>query len=220
MKRSLSHGSIIVLAAVSLILQSPRIAFSRDSATDPELNLLVYNYAALSSSQVTEIRARVAFIFEQAGIQTKWWDCRPVLENHPAPATCQQPLGPGNLAIRLLDQINISQADYSHTALGLSYVSETGGSLATLSCATIKRLARGNRTSELAFQGHAIAHEIGHLLLGPGAHSNEGIMRALWNKSELQQIAAAQQGLLFPRKQAEQLRMSLSARQGSPYASQ
>ncbi len=122
MKRSLSHESIIVLATVSLILQFPRIAFSRDSTTKLELTLLVYNYAALSSSQVTEIRARVAFIFEHAGIRTNWLDCRPVLENHPAPAACQQPLGPSNLAIRLLDQTNISQADYSHTALGHSYV--------------------------------------------------------------------------------------------------
>ena len=211
----MSHRSIIALAAVSLIPQFPRFAFSSDSATRLELTLLVYNYTALSSGQIAEIRARVAFIIEHAGMRTNWLDCRPIPQNHPVPAPCQQPLGPSNLAIRLLDQTTASKTGSLITPLAHYIASETGGSYANVFCPTVRQFARGNRTSELAYLGHTIAHEIGHLLLGPGAHSNEGIMRARWDKSELRRIAEAQLGLLFPKEQAERLRMCLSARQKS-----
>jgi hypothetical protein len=42
--------------------------------------------------------------------------------------------------------------------------------------------------------GHAIAHELGHLLLGVDAHSPEGLMRAHWTSRDL---ALAAQGKLF-----------------------
>jgi hypothetical protein len=34
--------------------------------------------------------------------------------------------------------------------------------------------------------GRAIAHEIGHLLLGTSGHANRGLMRARWLTGELQ----------------------------------
>jgi hypothetical protein len=34
--------------------------------------------------------------------------------------------------------------------------------------------------------GRAIAHELGHLLLGRTQHSESGIMRAAWSRQELQ----------------------------------
>jgi hypothetical protein len=32
---------------------------------------------------------------------------------------------------------------------------------------------------------HVMAHEVGHLLLGPGGHGEKGIMRATWSRVEL-----------------------------------
>ena len=34
--------------------------------------------------------------------------------------------------------------------------------------------------------GFAVAHEVGHLLLGTNAHGAAGLMRAVWSRSELQ----------------------------------
>jgi hypothetical protein len=34
--------------------------------------------------------------------------------------------------------------------------------------------------------GFAVAHEIGHLLLGNNAHGAAGVMRAVWSRGELQ----------------------------------
>ena len=39
--------------------------------------------------------------------------------------------------------------------------------------------------------GRAIAHELGHLLIGTPRHSSRGLMRALWSQEELRGDRAA-----------------------------
>jgi hypothetical protein len=173
---------------------------------------MVYNYANLSSIQIKEIGARVAFIFDNAGIPIKWLDCRPGSEDQQPPEACRQPVGPVNLAVRLFDQAATSKSGSFVTPLAHSFGSETGGSYATVFRSTVKQFARGDQNAEITLLGHAIAHEIGHLLLGYGAHSSAGIMKAQWNKGELLQIAEAQRGLLFAKEQITRLKMSLIAR--------
>jgi hypothetical protein len=57
--------------------------------------------------------------------------------------------------------------------------------------------------------GYVMAHEVGHLLLGPG-HQPTGIMGARWNRDDLQRAACGQ--LCFSREQAELLRAAVAAR--------
>jgi hypothetical protein len=37
--------------------------------------------------------------------------------------------------------------------------------------------------------GYAIAHEVGHLMLGTPEHSNFGLMKAVWSRSEANSLA-------------------------------
>ena len=37
--------------------------------------------------------------------------------------------------------------------------------------------------------GHIMAHEMGHLFLGPGSHSGRGIMRFPWQKADLERAS-------------------------------
>jgi len=75
------------------------------------------------------------------------------------------------------------------------------------------RLGNKGRASDYQLLGHALAHEIGHLLLGPNSHSRTGIMRAHWNHDEIERIARAQ--LLFTDQQAQRIRKEVSARDAS-----
>jgi hypothetical protein len=54
-------------------------------------------------------------------------------------------------------------------------------SLAVDSCGIVRR--RKGRIG-----GHVIAHEVAHVLIGPG-HSEEGIMRGVWSPYDLQRIS-------------------------------
>ncbi len=214
-----SIGKMLILVGLvsgyvqtSIALKAAVPFGSKDSESKVELILLVYTYPDLPTSQIRQIRARVAFILDNAAIRTKWLDCLPRSEEQQVPVACGQPLGPSELVVRLVDHAAASKADASMTTLGHSIAGEGGGSYATVYCAPVQKFARGDKTSEIAFLGHAIAHEIGHLLLGSNAHSSSGIMMANWGKREMLQIAMGQQGLLFSKEQAKSLRIALTAR--------
>jgi hypothetical protein len=46
--------------------------------------------------------------------------------------------------------------------------------------------------------GDALAHELGHVLLGSGQHSQAGIMKAVWSKADYRHLAARQLEFLPP----------------------
>jgi len=56
--------------------------------------------------------------------------------------------------------------------------------------------------------GRVMAHEIGHILLGPGAHSRTGIMRAFWADRELS--TAASQEMIFTTDQSRRMKSRLA----------
>jgi hypothetical protein len=58
--------------------------------------------------------------------------------------------------------------------------------------------------------GHAIAHELGHLLIPGDAHSPQGIMTAHWTYLQWEYMAAGQ--LLFDDRQAAAMRRNLERR--------
>jgi hypothetical protein len=54
----------------------------------------------------------------------------------------------------------------------------------------VEKLARGDAASTAMILGHAMAHELGHLLLGTNSHSRHGLMKAQWNRRDLQLASA------------------------------
>jgi hypothetical protein len=52
--------------------------------------------------------------------------------------------------------------------------------------------------------GHAMAHELGHLLLGSNSHSSRGIMRGTWSAADIRLVAKGD--LLFTSEQTRAMR--------------
>jgi hypothetical protein len=80
----------------------------------------------------------------------------------------------------------------------------TGSGFITLYYNRTEEIAEEFRMKRALVLGHAMAHEIGHLLLPAGAHSSWGIMQ--WKLSEKEWQRAAKGSLIFTREQAEQIR--------------
>ena len=99
---------------------------------------------------------------------------------------CAQPLAPTDIAVRTY-RSSTTNGDSAEQRLGYSFIDwSTGrGSLVTIDLTAIEWLAHASRTSARALLARATAHEIGHLLLGTGEHSSEGLMRGLWSTGSL-----------------------------------
>ena len=73
------------------------------------------------------------------------------------------------------------------------------------------RNRREVKKSSAAPSSLIIAHEIGHLLLGPDSHSAAGIMTARWKSRDL--VAICQGGLTFTRQESERIQAEVRKRQ-------
>ena len=150
------------------------------------ITLRMYNYAALSPTEVNGAAKQAAAIFKLAGIDTLWLgDVRSSEEalNDPALRTNVEPT---DFAVRIVA-----------TALPYGFASPEDTLGFTMPCSPEKvycittvfylcanEPAVSARTPVAQVLGYAIAHEVGHVLLGTMSHSPYGIMRAKWTAKD------------------------------------
>lgn len=77
------------------------------------------------------------------------------------------------MAVRIISEI---PPNLANTSVGMALTE--GGIYATIFYPRVKEYAQEGIASHSQILGHAIAHEIGHFLLGPVPHARFGIMRS------------------------------------------
>lgn len=172
----------------------------------PAVAVRTYNYAALSAGELAAARSEVDRIFDSAGISLAWIECR--VPGTAAGSSCTEPLLVGrDLMLRLVDRKPASGDRI--VALGESLLDreQRGGVLMTVDLFPVRTVAERTATSWSTLLGRAIAHEIGHLVLGSAKHPRLGLMRALWSHDELRGLKPAHWG--FSSREASQMRQAL-----------
>jgi hypothetical protein len=172
----------------------------------------VYNAAVMpAADQAAALRA-AATILAAAGIGTSWLPCGGVAPDTTA-AVCNTPLSPSELSVRLVKLPGTASAR-GELQLGYSLVDTTAraGTLATIYADRVAWLAGEAAVDMPTLVGLAIAHEIGHLLLGTNAHSATGLMRAIWARAELERNVA--DDWRFGRSEAARMRSSVRRLEG------
>ena len=124
-------------------------------------------------------------ILRAAEVDVEWYSCEAALVRNPE-HRCAAPIGGNELAVRLVRM----RTDPNHRgdlALGYSLVDARthSGALATIFMDRVIWLADAAKIDVRPLLGRAIAHELGHLLLGTNAHTEAGLMRAVWSCDSL-----------------------------------
>lgn len=181
------------------------VAFARSqgsgSATqNGKITVLVYNYAHLPERSLEHAKRVTEVIFRQSGLVIVWKDCRTAPSMDATDASIEQPLADGILILRIVSRVEPAMGiPTTNETMGLSF-----GNLALVSLEAIREAALGGVGMPLEILGAAIAHELGHLLLGPHSHSATGIMQPGWSHegSDRRRLSA----LTFTPQQAESIR--------------
>jgi hypothetical protein len=183
-------------------------------APDPELGvtLRVYNYARLDSAFLASTRQVARAIFKQAGIEMAWVDCPLSPSDFKKYPACQRQTRTTDFVVRLLTASMAAKLPASDGPLEFAQhcPDDEHGCVANIFYARVDELAGQGETRVARILGHIIAHEVGHLLLGPNAHSGTGIMRGLWSPDDLKFMNWSY--LLFTARQSERIRKEVSAR--------
>ena len=148
-------------------------------APDITISIHVYNYAAVSEKTLARAKEEAGRIFGNAGLTALWVDhaLSAVDLRHPHHST--DSWDGTDYVLRLLTQ---SPETSSKNAMGEALSLD----IANVFMNRVTEQAAAGELSASRMLGHAIAHEIGHLLLGDNSHSLGGIMVAPWSKQDLQ----------------------------------
>jgi hypothetical protein len=185
-------------------------------AAEPEpprlaITVLVANRASVPSATIAKMQSEAGWVLSKAGISITWVDCPFSTEPAEANSPCAGRLGGTRFLVRLTrDHVTYHGSCVSDMALGFSRVTPDGGSYANVQVDLVEEVAwQRQRVSTGQVLGHAVAHEIGHMLMGSNSHSPRGLMRAAWKDNELRDMAARH--LLFSRQEVERMRDRVAA---------
>jgi hypothetical protein len=140
------------------------------------LILRVYDAAGVPSDTLERAHVTVARTLDVVRIEPVWRSCNA--------NACADPPKHDELIVRIVKADQKGSEDLLGSAA--VDVDDRAGTLATIYLNRVEWLARQARVDSGRLLGRAIAHEIGHLLLGTAGHACAGLMRARWLTGELQ----------------------------------
>jgi hypothetical protein len=164
----------------------------------------LYDSAGVPPRVFEHARQSAAVALAAIGIEPIWRPCHA--------QGCVTKPKPQEIEIRFVKATALTERG----SLGFSTVDvvEHRGTLATVYVDRVDALAVQAGVDRGDVFGHAIAHEVGHLILGSVDHSPYGLMRATWRVDELRR------GLpldwMFSRAQGDEMRRRLLARSDEP----
>jgi len=155
------------------------------------LNIHLYNLAAVPSRTLDRATQDATRVLATAGVETVCWhvldDAREAHTLHTSPTPTWRKNRQADSRDYLVAVIESGvPADYLPGALGYALPDAEIGVNAMIFCDRIERFQESGEIDLPTLLGHAMAHEIGHVLLGTTEHSPAGIMKARWSKADFQ----------------------------------
>jgi len=143
----------------------------------------VYDNAGVPTSDLNEALKQSFEILKRADVTVDWVQC-PARRSGTIPAICDTPPAHSEMVVRLVEG---AEKDRDRRPLGQPLLdpSSRTGVFATVFMNRVDRFAEVAQFSRPTVLGRAIAHEIGHLILGSNSHSETGLMREVWTVEQL-----------------------------------
>lgn len=169
------------------------------------VTISVYNDAGVPPDVVSQAEAQAELVFQRAGIEVHWLNCRIPAVTEEASRACRETVFPEHLHLRIVPK----SLGLKGETMGISFQGDDGsGCYADLFYEPMEQLHRTDGTDVASLLGHVAAHEIGHLLLGTNSHSAAGIMHAHWTADELASLKAGT--LVFQAKESLRMKARLA----------
>jgi len=207
-RRTIS-GLTVGLMLVATAFGTPKSAQKGRPVSGGQITIRIRDYAQANPVVRQHAEEGAGNILQEAGVATRWIDC-PVGSSNTE--DCSSSVSPLDFVVNLLPY---SMSDLLHQRGGiLGFAIEASGEdfgfIASVFYDVVKERAAEHQQDVGELLGDAIAHELGHLLLGTHSHSGWGLMSAFWSGNQLRR--AAQGCLAFSDREVERIQAALRAR--------
>ena len=178
--------TVLLAVAAAAVAASPSAAALVETFPETRVVIRTYDPGMLQPADRESALAAAMRIIEAAGLSAEWLSCDGAFVRAQEDR-CASPLGANELAVRFV-RLPPPPDSGRHVALGYSLVDTQVrlGSLATIYVDRVESLAAACGLDLPTLLGRAVAHEIGHLLIGTNGHAPTGLMRAVWSRNLLQ----------------------------------
>src|SRR5262249_17234624 len=159
--------------------------------------VIIYNYADLAPEALVKAERRAETIFQELDVKAVWVDSADFKKRFHHDLNSQkehEELDSIDVVLRIVPR---SRAALKSSALGEALPCQMGrdACVANLFMNRVEEQTNVEKISVDQVLGHAMAHEIGHILLGSNSHSSSGLMKAKWGAEDMKR--AAKGDLLF-----------------------
>jgi len=185
------------------------VAFAADAQenSSERMNVSVCNLGELPGTVVARAENEASAVFRSMNVEVVWREC----SDGPAPPQAARAHW---FTLHLRSDAPPRMAGLaSLDTMGLAYFAADGtGFLADTYYKAVQWVAGSNTSDAADLLGCVMAHELGHLLLGPG-HVPNGIMHAAWKSRDVE--AARKHWLTFNTAQSARIRSVLETTAGA-----
>ena len=185
-RRPLTNWSLWLCVSVACIAAfATTSVFAAEIEHDMRVTVRVYDNSGYRDVDIQSAVDTATAILRAAEVDVAWHSCDAAFVRTPE-HPCAAPLGGNDLGVRLV-RMRTALNYRGDLPLGYSLVDARtrGGALATIFMDRVLWLADAAKIEVGPLLGRAMAHEIGHLLLGANAHTDVGLMRAVWSCQSL-----------------------------------
>ena len=189
-------------------LAFPGMAFPAENDASPTITVQIYNYSLASPTVLVGAEREAGRILGMAGLRAVWLEC-PVVPFTPGPrGHCEKAPEATDLRLRVLGAPLTNK--FQDTVFGFSVHP-------VLASVYYEYAARRAKSDDADFEapiilGCAIAHELGHLLLGTNSHSDSGIMQPRWGPNQFRQLMIG--NLVFTTEESKLMQEQARTRMG------
>jgi hypothetical protein len=218
MKTSM-RGAVVLILLLSV--GGERIAATRDASESPlDVTVQIHDYVHLSPAVLSTASDLVSRVYKSIGVRIDW--LAPMRQEPSGGSASRRSSAPRNppdepshspiaqFTIIVLTPEMTQRGHIEEGVLGFAAVATDGGlgRIAYVIYDRVQQQASSGAIDETDLMGLVMAHEIGHLLLGPGSQGEAGLMKGRWDREDLRQF-----GLVTPRfspREAEDIRAALA----------
>jgi hypothetical protein len=198
-----------------------RSAAAGSPKANPVITIHVRNYANVDEKTLEEAENVATRIFRKAGVDIGWADIDVTPECRQVKSLAEKVYTLSDIQLSIFPRETSGRSDIPANAMGLAPGSGVDRQLVYVLYNRVEAVSRRQleavmkgkidvRASKSEILGHAIAHELGHVLLNLGIHSNTGIMRGGWDQKDFTDIAFGSLG--FTSQQGEVMRAEVLRR--------
>lgn len=203
--------TVLLMAALAITTGRPSAA-PECLESRPAVSVQIHDYEHLPSGWLSRASGIVSRIYGDIGVSIEWLGVRRQGGRRESSDGEQEPSRAhvAQLTVIIQTPQMAARGRIPDGVLGYAVVPPDGGTgrIAYVIYDRIRQLATDAPADQIELLGFVIAHETGHLLLGRGSGSGNGLMKCKWDRREMRLFSAKKVG--FSDVQAQRIRETVT----------